>query len=835
MTGWGSEDSGHTSVLRPASQPRAYKLDMATQSHSRTTSVVPLMEESKALETPNSSSSDSSSPSPEPPKVDKERVRYLWSRVRNISRIMGRLNKMSKDIQIFGAARKEYDSSLQGQTSDKDVQKIPVWIITPDNKLRKFWSVLMIFVLLYTALVTPYRICFVDDTEGVWLIVDICVDCIFVTDIILTFFSAYEEEDGTLIYNCKTISKTYAKGWLLLDVLGCLPISYIPMPGSSDSTSQGDNYNRLLRLLRVPRMYRLLRVFRLVKLTRVFKSNSLFRKIMNTLKMNNGIVRLLRFAVTIIILVHVTGCFWFFLAKLDDLGPDTWVARYNYSNRPNMELYILSIYYVFTTLTTVGYGDIAASSINERVFAIILMGFGVGFYSYTISNLSTIMENMDIRSANLKTRLTTLHEFAKDSGLSRDLKNKIKRHIMHNHEQNVYSWFSHDSLLKELPASLRTEISLHMYKKIVEKVSFFQDKDPGFISYIVPTLKHISFKSGELMFTEGDYSDEVYFIVNGRVNLKASNNVTFKTYVQGSYFGEVEILENSLRSYTVQVASPRAELLAMSKAMFWSMMEEFPQVAQEVIETARLRNFKNMEAKQHALSLIHDPDLDPVPEQISSRQKTVKAQFLDQVRSTNSYVRNPRRRISITDALGEAIGLKTNNTKAMKILISDAEDPEKEAHWAKLREKYSKPKQFAISTKDASVKSEQTGVITPQTRKGPLTFSSQILHLSKPQKLVSDPVTEDVSLEYSLQSPHYIESPDPRVTQKLLTSSTEKLPTGLSPDLDLIINALKGKEAYLEAQFASTDRLLDVIETRQDDLAEKLVKLATVLQSPLDM
>jgi CRP-like cAMP-binding protein len=798
------------------------------------------MEEAKAPGSEGSGdSSGSASSQEEKPKVDRERILYLWSRVRNISRILGRLNKMSKDIQIFGAARKEYNSSLQNRLSaDKDVQKVSMLIMTPDSPLRKYWALLMIFMLLYTAIVTPYRICFLDDVVGTWLIVDICTDCIFVIDIVLTFFSAYEEEDGTLVVDWKVIGKKYVKSWLVLDMLGCLPISYISFPGTDSETSSGDNYNRLIRLLRVPRMYRLLRVFRLMKLTRTFKANSLVRKLINTLKMNNGIVRLLRFAVTIMILVHVTGCFWFFLAKLDDFGPDTWVTRYGYSNKPNIELYILAVYYVFTTLTTVGYGDITARTLNEQVFAIVLMGFGVGFYSYTISNLSTIMENIDIRSANLKTRLSTLHEFAQDSNIPKELKGKIKRNILHNHEQNVYSWFSHDSLLKELPASLRTEISLHMHKKIVEEVVFFQDKDPGFISYIVPALKHITFRNLEFMFSEGDYADEVYFLVTGRVNLKAANGIAFKTYVQGSYFGEVEILENTVRTYTVQVASPIAELLAMSKAVFWSMMEEFPQVAQEVIETARLRTLKNNEAKQHALSLIHDPELDKLPEQITTKQPTTNV-FLETIKATNSYVRNPRRRISIADALSDAIGQKTTNAKAIKILQGDIEDPEKEAHWAKLREKYSKPKQFAISTKEEAKSPgkedrPQGGIITPQNRKGPLTFSSQILHLSKPPKF-SDPATEDVSFESSLQSPLHVKSPSPQITRKLLTPSSEKFATGLSPDLDHIINALKGKEAFLDSQFANTDRMLETIEGRQEDLTEKLVRLAAVLRTPVDV
>ena len=59
----------------------------------------------------------------------------------------------------------------------------------------------------------------------------------------------------------------------------------------------------------------------------------------------------------------------------------------------------------------------------------------------------------------------------------------------------------------------------------------------------MPLLKSMRLKSGELLFREGEYAEEMYFLIKGRVNLKASNGVVFKTYVEGSYFGEVDIFE----------------------------------------------------------------------------------------------------------------------------------------------------------------------------------------------------------------------------------------------------------------------------------------------------
>ena len=60
--------------------------------------------------------------------------------------------------------------------------------------------------------------------------------------------------------------------------------------------------------------------------------------------------------------------------------------------------YLAAIYWALQTLTTVGFGDIYAISTTERVITIFWMIFGIGFYSFTIGNLSQIIASIDIRS-----------------------------------------------------------------------------------------------------------------------------------------------------------------------------------------------------------------------------------------------------------------------------------------------------------------------------------------------------------------------------------------------------------------------------------------------------
>lgn len=155
---------------------------------------------------------------------------------------------------------------------------------------------------------------------------------------------------------------------------------------------------KLLRLARIPRLYRILRILRLFKMLRLIKYNKALRKMSDAIKINPSIMRLITVCVSVFFLVHVISCLWFFVAKLDNFNPETWVVRKGYLDDAPSVQYLAGMYWAFQTLTTVGFGDIPATTVYERIIAIGWMIFGIGFYSFTIGNLSSIIINIDIQA-----------------------------------------------------------------------------------------------------------------------------------------------------------------------------------------------------------------------------------------------------------------------------------------------------------------------------------------------------------------------------------------------------------------------------------------------------
>jgi len=60
---------------------------------------------------------------------------------------------------------------------------------------------------------------------------------------------------------------------------------------------------------------------------------------------------------------------------------------------------VTSFYFTVTTVLTVGYGDICAFSLGEKVFCILLMVVGVISFSFSTGAISSIISSYDSKEA----------------------------------------------------------------------------------------------------------------------------------------------------------------------------------------------------------------------------------------------------------------------------------------------------------------------------------------------------------------------------------------------------------------------------------------------------
>ena len=75
-----------------------------------------------------------------------------------------------------------------------------------------------------------------------------------------------------------------------------------------------------------------------------------------------------------------------------------------------MKIYLSSIYFLITTVTSVGYGDITGHSITEFVFQIFLLIIGIIAYSWLVSSLSNYVKENNQQNEIFNQKLAILNE-----------------------------------------------------------------------------------------------------------------------------------------------------------------------------------------------------------------------------------------------------------------------------------------------------------------------------------------------------------------------------------------------------------------------------------------
>lgn len=96
-------------------------------------------------------------------------------------------------------------------------------------------------------------------------------------------------------------------------------------------------------------------------------------------------------------------------------------------------------------------------TMEERVFSILWILFGVAFYSFTIGNLQSILSQIDASSSELSSKLTTLTNFARQTQLPENITIKIKKFLEDNNLEEMPITQSKD-LIEQLPSQIRAEV-----------------------------------------------------------------------------------------------------------------------------------------------------------------------------------------------------------------------------------------------------------------------------------------------------------------------------------------------------------------------------------------
>ncbi|KAL4456621.1 hypothetical protein ABPG74_000728 [Tetrahymena malaccensis] len=515
-------------------------------------------------------------------------VARKWEKVKNQLMAFTMMRKIFNDIKKYGTSMQALSISdqviekcrdlLEKKQEEKQLKKC---LFYPESFILNVWGAIIFFLYCFTVIYNPYQIFFKPNDEIVSNSIDVqtinySLDLLFLMDIIVKMNTAVITNAGEIIDNRKQIILRYIKGQFFFDLLLVIPFQILgiifPVLDQQIITSQ--SYNKIFRIIRVPFL---------------MSQVSLDQKIFDYFKIQTTIQRLIRFFFAVAFSIHIVGCLWVFVARIQYYDRETWISGNQIQLSDSTKVYLFSIYWCLQTLATVGFGDIHASNNAEIVFSMSWMIIGVGFYSFAIGQISKMFTNSENRKQKLTNSIYIMDEFCTQTNLPKHIKDKIRRALQYSTNKSLLSSTEKEDFFDSIPTKLKTNLAQGMFKGMITEVPFLKNKDSFFLANLLPMLQPLKLCKGDYVYKKDSYPNLVYFIIDGKVNfLIGPNDMVFKSFLAGSYFGEIEIFHQCLRLFNVRCETS-CEFLTLDRDYFGELMDKFPQVEQEMFEMVQLR------------------------------------------------------------------------------------------------------------------------------------------------------------------------------------------------------------------------------------------------------
>eukprot|EP00736_Rhodelphis_marinus_P013098 Rmarinus@m.20171 len=513
-----------------------------------------------------------------------------------------------------------HDSRLVlGELIDDDDERVDAshethhgLIILPDSKPLRFWNCLQVFLLLYISLVVPLRFGFVDEPEpdSVPFVIDVFVDLFFVIDIIIRFRTAYVE-NFRVVTDPQKIARAYTRSlWFYFDLISCFPINYVVLLWGGI----GSNTARVNRLFRFTRLARILRVVRINRLLRHYEDD-LWEVL--------WLIRLARLSFCIIFVAHFMCCIWYYVGLENEVSGDGrtvlgWVAQQEWADEEALYTrYITSFYWAITSMTTVGYGDIIASTTNEKLYAVGAMILGGYLFGLVIGNISNVISDEHSSSHMYNLKMKSLKEFLYYRQVPSELQTRIRRFYEVLFVNKTV--FDEKDIVTSLPHSLKTNLVRHLYRDLVSKVPLFNNLDEEVVTKVCLMMQPYRGVPGDIITKEGEVGRELYVICSGSV-LLTYKDLTKRILHKNSFFGELALLGlggglDGSRHLQTATALSYCELAFISREDLKAVSADYPSLCEEISVFAA----KRRRVLQHL-----DPELPhPTAYQLAHNMKNI--------------------------------------------------------------------------------------------------------------------------------------------------------------------------------------------------------------------
>ncbi|KAM9380746.1 voltage-gated inwardly rectifying potassium channel KCNH7 [Phaethornis superciliosus] len=408
------------------------------------------------------------------------------------------------------------------------------------SPFKAVWDWLILLLVIYTAIFTPYSAAFLlNDSEerkrrecgyscSPLNVVDLIVDIMFIIDILINFRTTYVNQNEEVVSDPAKIAIHYFKGWFLIDMVAAIPFDLLIFGSGSEETTT------LIGLLKTARLLRLVRVAR--KLDRYSEY---------------GAAVLMLLMCIFALIAHWLACIWYAIGNverpyldhkigwLDSLGEQLG-KRYNKSDASSgpsiKDKYVTALYFTFSSLTSVGFGNVSPNTNSEKIFSICVMLIGSLMYASIFGNVSAIIQRLYSGTARYHMQMLRVKEFIRFHQIPNPLRQRLEEYFQH--AWTYTNGIDMNMVLKGFPECLQADICLHLNQNLLQNCKAFRGASKGCLRALAMKFKTTHAPPGDTLVHCGDVLTALYFVSRGSIEILKSD-IVVAILGKNDIFGEM--------------------------------------------------------------------------------------------------------------------------------------------------------------------------------------------------------------------------------------------------------------------------------------------------------
>ena len=446
------------------------------------------------------------------------------------------------DINLIRVSRLSENRRVFVEEDPRDLYKR--YIFLHNGRYKKLWDVLVGVFIVYSVIAIPVQIGFsistapFHDPEAPPLaIFEFMIDCVFMLDILFSFRTSYFDELNDCVETVPhEIRNHYIRTWFFIDLVSTLPFDIIvPLFMGGDSSSLSS-----IRIIKFVRLSRILKMFRLTKLTKFLT------KLEDVLGISPAFFELLKYLIIVILVTHLVCCLWYYACG--SISNSAWFDQPVYhlyetdstilsQNGTYAEQYIATLYFTYSTLSTVGFGDLTPYNYEEKLFAILLMLGGATCFGYMIASIAGLVGGLNRTEAIANDRISEITAYLVERSTPTDIMKEIVRYFTHMFEQRTA--YDEAAILNRMPKNLRDKILLIQHWDKIERITLFRYiSNQTVVLYIFDLMVLMYYEAHRVILREGNYGGSIMFMISGKAKISKAASEKLLKRKRRHYYNE---------------------------------------------------------------------------------------------------------------------------------------------------------------------------------------------------------------------------------------------------------------------------------------------------------